>query len=130
MASGPVCRTQRPNTWLHRPRQLHREESSCQLGAVHTWHLAENPNAPAFVCYWTKADKTKISARNDLPVNDPKRILPVSAINPMPGLSNQTWAPLPGLELCDQGDVSDCAIRLVQYRAYAHTTPIIRVVCA
>jgi hypothetical protein len=32
MASGHVDRTQRPNTWLHRP-SLPREESPCQLGA-------------------------------------------------------------------------------------------------
>ena len=35
MASGHVNRTQRPNTWLHRP-SLRREDSPCQLGAVHT----------------------------------------------------------------------------------------------
>src|ERR1700730_2260620 len=29
----------RPNTWLHRPA-CGREESPCQLGAVHTWHSA------------------------------------------------------------------------------------------
>jgi hypothetical protein len=40
MASGHVNRTYRPNTWLHRP-SLQREDSPCQLGAVHTWHLAE-----------------------------------------------------------------------------------------
>ena len=39
MASGHVNRTQRPNTWLHRPR-LRREDSPCQLGAVHTWPIA------------------------------------------------------------------------------------------
>jgi len=39
MASGHVNRTKRPNTWLHRPTCV-REESPCQLGAVHTWHLA------------------------------------------------------------------------------------------
>ena len=39
MASGHVNRTQRPNTWLHRP-SLQREDSSCQLGAVHTWPIA------------------------------------------------------------------------------------------
>jgi hypothetical protein len=33
---GHVNRTQRPNTWLHRP-SLRREDSPCQLGAVHTW---------------------------------------------------------------------------------------------
>jgi hypothetical protein len=38
MASGHVNRTNRPNTWLHRP-SLQREDSSCQLGAVHTWHI-------------------------------------------------------------------------------------------
>ena len=38
MASGPVCRANRPNTWLHRPA-CKREEKPCQLGAVHTWHI-------------------------------------------------------------------------------------------
>src|SRR6266508_4424896 len=37
MASGHVNRTNRPNTWLHRPA-CKREEKPCQLGAVHTWH--------------------------------------------------------------------------------------------
>ena len=41
MASGHVNRTQRPNTWLHRPT-LRREDSPCQLGAVHTWPTASN----------------------------------------------------------------------------------------
>jgi hypothetical protein len=40
MASGHVNRTNRPNTWLHRP-SLRREDSPCQLGAVHTWHSGE-----------------------------------------------------------------------------------------
>jgi len=40
MASGHVNRTNRPNTWLHRP-SLRREKSPCQLGAVHTWHLSD-----------------------------------------------------------------------------------------
>ena len=40
MASGHANRAQRPNTWLHRP-SLRREDSSCQLGAVHTWHKAD-----------------------------------------------------------------------------------------
>ena len=39
MASGHVNRTQRPNTWLHRPT-LRRDNSPCQLGAVHTWPIA------------------------------------------------------------------------------------------
>src|SRR4029079_4009429 len=36
----PVCRANRPNTWLHRPA-CKREENPCQLGAVHTWHLSD-----------------------------------------------------------------------------------------
>ena len=39
MASGHVNRANRPNTWLHRPA-TRREDSPCQLGAVHTWHMA------------------------------------------------------------------------------------------
>src|SRR3954453_13195165 len=40
MASGHVNRTNRPNTWLHRPA-TRREDSPCQLGAVHTWHIRD-----------------------------------------------------------------------------------------
>ena len=40
MASGHVNRTNRPNTWLHRP-SLRREDFPCQPGAVHTWHERE-----------------------------------------------------------------------------------------
>jgi hypothetical protein len=40
MASGHVNRTNRPNTWLHRP-SLQREDFPCQLGAVHTWHKGD-----------------------------------------------------------------------------------------
>jgi hypothetical protein len=40
MASGHVNRTNRPNTWLHRPA-CGREESPCQPGAVHTWHISD-----------------------------------------------------------------------------------------
>jgi hypothetical protein len=39
MASGHVNRTNRPNTWPHRPAQR-RAVSPCQLGAVHTWHCS------------------------------------------------------------------------------------------
>ena len=45
MASGHVNRIKRPNTWLHRPMLQNREESSCQTGAVHTWHKADVPTA-------------------------------------------------------------------------------------
>jgi hypothetical protein len=40
MASGHVNRTKRPNTWLHRPMLQNVKKSSCQPGAVHTWHIA------------------------------------------------------------------------------------------
>jgi hypothetical protein len=48
MASGHVNRTQRPNTWLHRP-SLRREDSPCQLGAVHTWPSADIAVVPTNV---------------------------------------------------------------------------------
>src|SRR6476646_5216374 len=45
MASGHVNRTNRPNTWLHRPA-TRREDSPCQLGAVHTWHFSDLARYP------------------------------------------------------------------------------------
>jgi len=54
MASGHVSRINRPNTWLHRPSLL-REESPCQLGAVHTWHLADINRRQHHVRYWGKS---------------------------------------------------------------------------
>src|SRR5262252_9486971 len=50
MASGHVNRTNRPNTWLHRP-SLRREDSLCQPGAVHTWPEAEVPKRRFYVCF-------------------------------------------------------------------------------
>jgi len=50
MASGHVNRANRPNTWLHRPT-LQREESPCQSGAVHTWHLRDMAGIADNVCY-------------------------------------------------------------------------------
>ena len=52
MASGHVNRIKRPNTWLHRPMLQNREESSCQTGAVHTWHKASIGSVRAYVCSW------------------------------------------------------------------------------
>jgi hypothetical protein len=49
MASGHVNRIKRPNTWLHRPMLQNREESSCQTGAVHTWHICDVPTASSNV---------------------------------------------------------------------------------
>ena len=42
---------------------------------VRYWHLADNPTAPAFVRFWTKADKVQILAALCLSANDPKRTL-------------------------------------------------------
>jgi hypothetical protein len=52
MASGQVNRIKRPNTWLQRPMLQNREESSCQTGAVHTWHKADKVRCPdlSLVC--------------------------------------------------------------------------------
>jgi hypothetical protein len=60
MASGHVNRTYRPNTWQHRP-SLQREESPCQLGAVHTWHEADMPTASRNVRYWVNSGKHLLS---------------------------------------------------------------------
>src|SRR5262245_36970246 len=51
MASGLVCRANRPNTWLHRPA-CKREEKPCQLGAVHTWHDAVVSRCPLLRRLW------------------------------------------------------------------------------
>jgi len=52
MASGHVNRIKRPNTWLQRPMLQNREESSCQTGAVHTWHLSDVPPHADDVRWW------------------------------------------------------------------------------
>ena len=54
MASGHVNRTQRPNTWLHRP-SLQREDFPCQLGAVHTWPIATDIVPQQNVGLWVKS---------------------------------------------------------------------------
>jgi hypothetical protein len=46
-----VNRTNRPNTWLHRP-SLRRDDSSCQPGAVHTWHNTAQIDVRSNVGYW------------------------------------------------------------------------------
>src|SRR5262245_44215931 len=51
MASGHVNRTNRPNTWLHRPA-CGSEESPCQPGAVHTWHECDLRLARTNVLSW------------------------------------------------------------------------------
>jgi hypothetical protein len=56
MASGHVNRTNRPNTWLHRP-SLRRDDSPCQPGAVHTWHVSEVPALLVYVGCWGKTGR-------------------------------------------------------------------------
>src|ERR1700745_2600602 len=57
----PVCRANRPNTWLHRPA-CKREENPCQLGAVHTWH---NPGPLAPIRQATESSRAPVVRRLD-----------------------------------------------------------------
>jgi len=83
MASGHVNRIRRPNTWPHRP-SLQREDSPCQLGAVHTWpywgpmltalhaHRADvvrlTPHTAAKVCaLWLRTMATELSPGLPMP---------------------------------------------------------------
>jgi hypothetical protein len=72
MASGHVNRTQRPNTWLHRPN-LQREDSSCQLGAVHTWPIAlfqcDQPNRSLWDAERTSDERRAASGQKRLTHN-------------------------------------------------------------
>jgi hypothetical protein len=61
MASGHVNRINRPNTWLHRP-SLRREDSPCQLGAVHTWPFATFRWAAELGRYQSRADMAQLAA--------------------------------------------------------------------
>jgi hypothetical protein len=38
MASSHARRTNRSNTWPHRPALHQRQQNPCQRGVVHTWH--------------------------------------------------------------------------------------------
>src|SRR4051812_38917750 len=51
----PVCRANRPKTWLHRPA-CKREENPCQLGAVHTWQNRTYRDHPLLVRFRDEAD--------------------------------------------------------------------------
>ena len=62
MASGHVNRTNRPNTWLHRPA-TRREDSPCQLGAVHTWHIAFESVEKARAWYDSPAYQELVAVR-------------------------------------------------------------------
>ena len=77
MASGHVNRIQRPNTWQHRP-SLRREESSCQPGAVHTWHFSEVATLMGDVRCWGRG--LRRGDRRELPKGD------YGGANPLPRL--------------------------------------------
>ena len=66
MISGHVNRTNRPNTWLHRP-SLRREDSPCQPGAVHTWHIADMAAAPTNVRCWVKSGQSRDKRQRTVP---------------------------------------------------------------
>jgi hypothetical protein len=72
MASGHVNRTNRPNTWLHRPAKR-RDDFPCQLGAVHTWHLTSF--TPLLKCRRNRINsgQTAPSGFTDSAAIDPKR---------------------------------------------------------
>ena len=72
MASGHVNRANRPNTWLHRPA-TRREDSPCQLGAVHTWHFASVRCDANSVAIEGIADIRRSLAAGRSDANDPKR---------------------------------------------------------
>ena len=59
MASGHVNRINRPNTWLHRPMLQNVKKSSCQPGAVHTWHFSEVTLAFGDVGSWGQSRHRK-----------------------------------------------------------------------
>ena len=70
MASGHVNRTNRPNTWLHRP-SLRREDSPCQPGAVHTWPEAALNDVRSNVGYWGLSGRVVLT--QSFVVHDPTR---------------------------------------------------------
>ena len=85
MASGHVNRTNRPNTWLHRPAKR-REDFPCQLGAVHTWHKANITRLSSKVRFRWNSGHCGMSA---LPQ---KRTL-ISPIR-QPRLIRRAWSPV------------------------------------
>jgi hypothetical protein len=105
MASGHVNRTQRPNTWLHRP-SLRREDSPCQLGAVHTRPIGRRrssfkfSSAPA-IC--SIAGRSRSSKRKPASVTDTLRVVRCSRRTPRRSSSCRIeWLSADGVTLsCD-----------------------------
>ena len=68
MASGHVNRIQRPNTWLQRPMLQNREESSCQTGAVHTWHRVDGRKNDRPADFRSGSSTDLLAPKSDLPL--------------------------------------------------------------
>jgi hypothetical protein len=51
MASGHVNRIKKAEHMAAPTNAAKREESSCQLGAVHTWHFGDMPTGFENVCF-------------------------------------------------------------------------------
>src|SRR3981189_2701458 len=95
MASGQVNRIKRPNTWLQRPMLQNREESSCQTGAVHTWHIETCRLPPRISANWRKPSERRTvrvtrlalsglqvdAARVCLTQADPKAACPIGQLS-------------------------------------------------
>ena len=65
MASGHVNRIYRPNTWLHRPMLQNVKKSSCQPGAVHTWHETVMPVLASQVRYEEVNGPSSVAVRGE-----------------------------------------------------------------
>jgi hypothetical protein len=55
MASGHVNRTLKAEHMAAPTNPAKREKSSCQSGAVHTWHKTDIAVASVNVCFWRKS---------------------------------------------------------------------------
>src|SRR5262249_33898152 len=90
MASGHANRANRPNTWLHRP-SLPREDSPCQLGAVHTWDTRTFPHFHVTAAVESKADISR-TLGNSLNRTRPVSGLPLANIGHLLSVPGVTTA--------------------------------------
>ena len=110
MASGHANRANRPNTWLHRPH-LRREDSPCQLGAVHTWHIPDPAN-------WREEFRLRAYSRSPNPL--PAR--PLGATNGHSAQVNRPAAPPIACQLRENPSLKNCGRQLrggLALRSYA-----------
>src|SRR3954454_18066105 len=75
MASGHVRTAPKGRTHGRTDQCCKREESPCQLGAVHTWHLATIRALLAFVRYWSNSGHWSPLGPDASVANDPFRHL-------------------------------------------------------